>query len=99
MQFAFFMLLSTLSLTLALPTQTKQASVCCLTPSIVNRVEINIFHTQNNTECRVELTVKQEAKRTPLNVDPTIELDLLNNLCLGIATCNPVTVTNSGNGK
>ncbi|PVH75900.1 hypothetical protein DL98DRAFT_518363 [Cadophora sp. DSE1049] len=30
-----------------------------------------------------------------LDLDPSVDIDLLNNLCIGIAVCNPVTVTDN----
>ncbi|KAE9376165.1 hypothetical protein N431DRAFT_464210 [Stipitochalara longipes BDJ] len=40
----------------------------------------------------------QPSKRdlVTLDVDPSVDVDLLNDLCVGIAVCNPVTV-NSNN--
>ncbi|KAF8852931.1 hypothetical protein BDZ45DRAFT_807085 [Acephala macrosclerotiorum] len=31
-----------------------------------------------------------------LDVDPSVDANTLNDLCIGIAVCNPVTVTNTG---
>ncbi|KAG4411741.1 hypothetical protein IFR04_015130 [Cadophora malorum] len=30
-----------------------------------------------------------------LDLDPSVDVDLLNNLCIGIAVCNPVSVTDN----
>ncbi|KAE8448808.1 hypothetical protein EG329_008810 [Mollisiaceae sp. DMI_Dod_QoI] len=34
-----------------------------------------------------------KAKKDLIDIDPTVDLELLNDLCVGIAVCNPVTVS------
>ncbi|KAL2072953.1 hypothetical protein VTL71DRAFT_10277 [Oculimacula yallundae] len=43
------------------------------------------------------LPTPHESKRDliTLDVDPSISIDLLKNLCLGIAVCNPVSVVHN----
>ncbi|KAG4434887.1 hypothetical protein IFR05_009617 [Cadophora sp. M221] len=44
------------------------------------------------------LPTPPETKRDliTLDLDPSVNLDLLNDLCIGIAVCNPVSVTDNG---
>jgi hypothetical protein len=45
------------------------------------------------------LTPPQQTKRdlVTLDVDPSVNVDLLNDLCIGIAVCNPVNVNSDNN--
>ncbi|KAH8687402.1 hypothetical protein BGZ60DRAFT_558689 [Tricladium varicosporioides] len=42
------------------------------------------------------LPITKVAKKSLLDIDPSVDIDLLDNLCVGIAVCNPVTVTDNG---
>jgi len=54
--------------------------------------------TSLSRKIEIRLTPSKQSKRdlVTLDVDPSVDLDLLNDLCIGIAVCNPVTV-NSNN--
>jgi len=49
-----------------------------------------------NTKKEVDNS-KQKRNLVTLDLDPSVDVNLLNDLCIGIAVCNPVTV-NSNNG-
>lgn len=100
MHFSLPLLLTVLGLTSALPTPASapaQVPVSLQIPCS-SRTASKTASSGFEIRCTLESNQqKMQSKRTLIDIDPSVDVDLLNNLCLGIAVCNPVTVGNNNN--